>query len=91
MKRIEISCRELHYLLKENIEDIKYPFVDKEVKDLSWDDLMYILYYNSDNVLVYKEEDEGELSFICDCCGETFSIKDRKILFSKELCPECYI
>lgn len=36
------------------------------------------------------DEEEDEI-FICDCCGETFSIKDRNILFSKELCSECYI
>lgn len=58
MKRIEITCRELHDLLKENIDIIKDGFVDKETKDLNWSDLMYVLYYNSDNVLVYEDEDD---------------------------------
>lgn len=56
MKRIEITCRELHDLLKDNIENIKDGFTDKETKDLTWSDLMYILYYNSDNVLVYNDD-----------------------------------
>lgn len=36
-----------------------------------------------------NEEDEDALNFTCDCCRETFKMKDRNIRFGKEVCPIC--
>lgn len=36
-------------------------------------------------------ENNEELTFVCDCCEETYNMKDRNVLFGRELCPDCYI
>lgn len=42
-------------------------------------------------ILCQNNEDIEQLTFTCDCCGEIYNMKDRHIIFSRELCPECYI
>lgn len=37
----------------------------------------------------FNVDDEEDETFICDCCGETFKMKDRNIRFGKEVCPIC--